>query len=109
MDELFGVDATKQWTDLGSGVCRKILVQNQDLMLVSVKFDKGAIGAIHQHAHVQTSYVHAGKFIYTIGDQREILTTGDSCIVPAHMWHGCECIEEGVLIDSFTPRRDDFL
>ncbi|MGO1243359.1 MAG: cupin domain-containing protein [Sphingobacterium sp.] len=109
MNELFGTDAVKQWVDLGKGVFRKVLVHNQDLMLVSVKFESGAIGEVHQHPHVQTSYVQSGKFLYTIGDKQQLLNSGDGCIVPTNAWHGCECLEKGVLIDSFTPRRDDFL
>ncbi len=109
MSDLFGKDEVLQWLDLGRGVSRKILVHSQDLMLVAVKFESGAIGEKHQHPHVQTSYVQSGKFLYTIGERQEILTAGDGCVVPSLVLHGCECIEAGILIDSFTPRRDDFL
>jgi quercetin dioxygenase-like cupin family protein len=37
------------------------------------------------------------------------LSAGDSLVIPSGAVHGCLCLEEGVLIDSFTPRRDDFL
>jgi quercetin dioxygenase-like cupin family protein len=34
---------------------------------------------------------------------------GDAFVVPSGAEHGCICLEPGLLIDGFTPRRDDFL
>ena len=34
---------------------------------------------------------------------------GDAFVIPSGAEHGCLCLEAGELIDSFTPRRDDFL
>jgi quercetin dioxygenase-like cupin family protein len=59
MSEIFLHDNEQQWTDLGEGVMRKILVFNDELMLMKVRFKKGAIGALHQHPHTQISYVSA--------------------------------------------------
>ncbi|WP_223582355.1 cupin domain-containing protein [Sphingobacterium sp. GVS05A] len=109
MSEIFLHDKAQGWTDLGDGVKRKILVYNDELMLMKVRFQKGAIGALHQHPHTQISYVNAGKFRYHIDGIDEILTVGDSCIINPNLIHGCECLEEGELIDSFTPHREDFI
>ncbi|MDF2479193.1 MAG: diguanylate cyclase [Sphingobacterium sp.] len=109
MSEKFLHDKAQSWTDLGGGVQRKILVYNDELMLMKVRFQKGAIGALHQHPHTQISYVNAGKFRYHIDGIDEILTVGDSCIIYPNLIHGCECLEEGELIDSFTPHREDFI
>ncbi|WP_394676607.1 cupin domain-containing protein [uncultured Sphingobacterium sp.] len=109
MSEIFLHDSEQQWTDLGDGVMRKILVFNDELMLMKVRFKKGAIGALHQHPHTQISYVSAGKFRYHIDGVDRILTAGDSCIIYSQLIHGCECLEEGELIDSFTPYREDFV
>ncbi len=109
MNEIFLHDNEQQWTDLGDGVMRKILVFNADLMLMKVRFEQGAIGAIHQHPHTQISYVSAGKFKYHIDGIDRILSKGDSCIIFPNLIHGCECLEKGELIDSFTPHREDFV
>jgi len=108
MSEIFLHDSEQQWTDLGEGVMRKILVFNDELMLMKVRFKKGAIGAL-QHPHTQISYVSAGTFRYHIDGVDRILTAGDSCIIYSQLVHGCECLEEGELIDSFTPYREDFV
>ena len=63
----------------------------------------------HQHYHSQVTYVASGKFELTIGDRKEILSTGDGYYVEPDQPHGCVCLEAGVLIDTFSPMRADFL
>ena len=41
--------------------------------------------------------------------QKEILSTGDGYYVEPDQPHGCVCLEAGVLIDTFSPMRADFL
>ena len=96
-------------TDLGGGVSRKILSWGEQLMSVEVRFEKGAVGAMHTHPHVQISYVLAGKFEATIGDEKRIIGVGDTYITDPDVPHGVVCLEEGALLDIFTPHRADFL
>ena len=79
------------------------------LMMVKVKFDKGAVGSMHEHYHSQATYVVSGKFELTIGDKKEILSAGDGYYVAPDELHGCVCLEAGILIDTFSPVRADFL
>jgi len=107
--DLFTHDREVAWEMLEGGVSRKVMSYSADLMVVKVRFETGSIGTSHQHPHTQVSYVEAGRFEYTIGDQTVVLTAGDTCVIPPDTLHGCLCLEEGVLIDSFTPFREDFL
>lgn len=107
----FFFDAENDWEDLGGGMARKILGHTDELMVVHVKFEKGAIGAVHSHdAHDQIAYVAAGSFEATIGNETKILKVGDAYIAPRNVPHGAVALEEGsVLIDTFSPKRNDFL
>lgn len=96
-------------TDLGGGVSRKILSYNDQLMSVEVHFEKGAIGAMHTHPHVQISYVLEGSFEATIGGETKIIKKGDTYITEPDVPHGVVCLEAGTLLDIFTPMRADFL
>ena len=78
-------------------------------MTVEVEFEAGAIGEAHSHPHIQTIFVAAGAFEFEIAGETRAVTAGDSLIIPSNAVHGCKCVEAGRLIDSFTPRRDDFL
>ncbi len=95
--------------DLGGGVCRKILAQDKEMMAVEVSFETGAVGAMHTHPHVQISYVLSGKFEATLGDETKVISAGDTYYTEPNLPHGVVCLEAGVLLDIFTPRRDDFL
>lgn len=98
-----------EWTDLGQGNRRRVLLHTEELMLVEFTFERGSIGALHSHPHVQASFVAEGRFEVTIGDAVTTLETGDSFIVPSNVVHGVKALEAGRLVDSFTPRRADFL
>lgn len=97
------------WTPTEPGIRRRILTYNDQLMMVEVDFEKDAVGSVHRHPHIQTSYVAEGSFEVTISGHSEILTKGQSFIVPTNEWHGCKALEKGMLIDTFTPMRVEFL
>ena len=105
----FVADDSAACETTGPGVRRKVLAHGPGLMLNRVAFEIGGIGARHQHPHAQLSYVESGVFEYAIEDDTRTLGAGDSCYVPPLAWHGVMCTEAGVLVDAFTPRRDDFL
>lgn len=79
------------------------------LMMVKVKFDTGAVGTPHTHYHSQGTYVASGKFEVSIGGEQHVLQAGDGYYVAPDEIHGCVCLEAGVLIDTFSPMRQDFL
>ena|SRR5690606_8615847 len=106
---LFTLDREVSWEALGEGVSRKVMSYSPDIMVVKVRFERGSMGVPHQHPHTQISFVESGSFEYTIGGQTVILASGDTCLIPPDTLHGCRCLEKGVLIDSFTPVRTDFL
>ena len=50
-----------------------------------------------------------GSTIYLIGGEVKTLKAGDSFYVAPHVLHGAVCIETGILIDVFSPIREDFM
>lgn len=107
--KIFCRQAEGEWTDLGGGNRRRVLLYTDELMMVEFAFEKGGIGALHSHPHVQASYVAEGRFEVTVGDLTEVLVAGDSFIAPSNVVHGVKALEVGRLVDSFTPHRADFL
>ncbi|HHG3622119.1 TPA: cupin domain-containing protein [Vibrio parahaemolyticus] len=95
--------------DLGEGILRKVLAHSDNMMSVEVHFEEGAIGAMHSHPHEQLTYVLSGEFEFTIGDEKKIVKTGDTMYKEPNIDHGCVCLKAGVLIDTFTPMRKDFV
>ena len=95
---------------IGEDVTRQVLSDHPELRVVAFRFAaEGAIGALHDHSHVQSTYVEKGRFRFTFGDAEREVGPGDSFVIPTNIVHGCVCLEPGTMIDCFTPRRDDFL
>lgn len=94
---------------VAEGIKRQVLGYGANLMGVRVWFDKGAVGEMHAHVHAQMAYVESGRFEVTVDGQVRELEAGDAFYVPPHAMHGAVCLEKGVLIDVFSPAREDFL
>ncbi|PWC34480.1 cupin [Azospirillum sp. TSO35-2] len=107
--DVFVTDADIPWQELGDGVRRKILGHNETMMMVRVEFETGAIGPQHRHPHVQCAVVEKGAFDVTIDGRTKRLGVGDGYMVPPNVMHGVVALEPGVLLDIFTPIREDFL
>jgi quercetin dioxygenase-like cupin family protein len=105
----FNIAGDTVWTEVAPGNRRAVLAQRPELMLVAFSFDKGAVGALHSHPHTQVSYVAQGSFDVTIDGVTTRLSAGGSYIVAPNLVHGVVALEKGLLIDTFTPRRDEFL
>lgn len=97
------------WEAVDNGVERKILGYDDQLMMICVRFEKGAVGTLHHHMHRQISYVQSGRFEVTIDSKKKILEEGDCFFVAPGLVHGVVALERGSLVDIFTPARMDFL
>ena len=92
-----------------SKVNRKILAYSDELMCVENHFETGGVGSPHHHPHTQITYVVSGVFEFEIGGVKRIVKQGDSMLKKDSVEHGCVCLEEGILLDIFTPMREDFV
>ena len=97
------------WEDTDRGVKRKIMAYDDKLMVVKVAFEKGGVGNLHQHYHSQITHVESGIFEVEIGGEKKILSSGDAFYIPPNVLHGAICLEAGMLIDVFSPMREDFI
>lgn len=70
----------KEWEPAGEGVVRQIMGYNDDIMVVKVKFEKGAVGAVHHHIHSQVTYVESGKFEFIINGVKKLYRPATVCI-----------------------------
>ena len=106
---LFSQPDAKPWTPTPDGNRRRVILHTDELMMVEFGFEKGGVGALHSHPHVQSSYVAEGRFEVTIDGKTEIVEEGGAFIVPSGLVHGVKALEAGRLVDTFTPHRADFL
>ena len=94
---------------LEEGIERQLVV-GDDLMLCRLRFAPNTVTAAHDHPHEQITMVECGRVRFTIGREERIAQAGDVLHFPSGCWHGATMLdEEVVLIDVFTPVREDFL
>ena len=107
--QVFAQADASVWVELAPGNRRRVLIHTLELMQVEFGFDKGAIGALHSHPHIQVSYVAEGSFEVTIDGTTEVIGAGGSFIVPSGLVHGVVALDAGRLVDVFTPMSQDFI
>lgn len=107
--ETFIPDSSLEWEKVNDLVERKIMAYDESLMLVKAKFEKGGVGPIHHHVHSQITHIESGIFNVTIGDETKTLIAGDSYYIPPNVPHGATAVEAGLLVDVFSPMREDFI
>lgn len=105
----FQLENETVWEPAGEGVTRQIMGYNDGLMMVKVKFETGAVGSLHTHPHTQATCVASGVFEFTTDGETKVVRPGDGVYMKPGTLHGCKCLEAGVLIDTFSPVREDFL
>lgn len=88
---------------------RQILQSGEKTMLVRVEFEAGAVAPIHSHTQEQLSYVASGSIRFTVDGVERTLRAGDSILLPPGIAHGVAADEPCVLLDIFSPPREDFL
>ncbi|STM95730.1 barrel cupin 2 domain-containing protein [Escherichia coli] len=64
---------------------------------------------MHNHPHEQLTYVLSGEFEFTIGEEKQIVTAGDTLYKAPHVMHGCICPEARHPSGYLYAVRDDFL
>ncbi|KHF41326.1 cupin domain-containing protein [Halalkalibacter okhensis] len=98
-----------QWEQAEPGVRRKVFPPGATLMMMEVHFEKGAEGYEHSHPHEQFTYCLKGSFQFTIEGQKHVISAGETLHIPSNKKHGAVALEEGALLDTFTPLREDLI
>jgi quercetin dioxygenase-like cupin family protein len=92
------------------GAERRVLSYGDKLMLVQFTFDANVASWSHNHTHEQVGYVVSGEIDFVMEGQTTVrLKAGGSYYVPSNVRHNIVTYAPTVLIDAFTPAREDFL
>lgn len=95
--------------NIGEGIERQ-MVTGENVMICRLRFAPRVVTPAHDHPHEQVTMVERGPVLFTIGDEQRIADTGDILHFPPGVWHGATMLDEEVLlIDIFSPIREDFL
>jgi len=94
---------------LAEGVVRQ-MIYGATLMICRLTFAPGTITTAHDHVHEQMTIVEKGRVRFVVGNEEKVFGQGDVLLFPSGFWHGATMLdEEVILIDIFSPLREDFL
>jgi quercetin dioxygenase-like cupin family protein len=94
---------------VAEGIARK-MVWGERVMVCRLVIAPRTVTPVHTHPHEQITLVEQGPVEFTIEGQQRIAQTGDVLHFPSNVQHGATMLDrEVVLIDIFTPLREDFL
>lgn len=94
---------------ISEGIDRQMVV-GENIMICRLRFDPFVVTPAHRHPHEQMTLVVQGRVKFILGTEERIVSAGDVLHFPSNHWHGATMLdEEVVLIDIFSPIREDFL
>lgn len=94
---------------IGDGIERQML-WGARTMVCRLRIAARTVTPVHSHPHEQITLVERGRVLFTVAGQERVTSAGDVLLFPPHCEHGATMLgEDVVLIDIFSPVREDFL
>ncbi len=90
------------------GIIRRTLATSPKLMICEFTFDANVEVPIHTHPHEQVGYVVYGRAVMNVDGVKRELQKGDSYYAPSNIPHGVVILEPTMIVDTFTPPREDY-
>jgi quercetin dioxygenase-like cupin family protein len=97
------------YRELAEGMRLKTLVHGAKTLLSEFRLEGGRSLPSHRHPHEQTGYLVSGRLRLIIGDQKVYAEPGDSWCIQGDVVHGAEILEDSVVVEVFSPVREDYL
>ena len=104
----------KRWREepveqLSPTIGRRVL-HTESMTVAWITLAKGAIVPRHQHPNEQIATLLEGRLRFLIGDEEELFASaGESVPLAANVPHEVEALEDTVVLDVFSPVREDWL
>jgi quercetin dioxygenase-like cupin family protein len=89
-------------------VVRKVIHTGQ-MTIARLNIRKDAVVPVHSHINEQVANVERGSLLFHIGGVDQVVGPGESLVIPPNVPHGVVALEDTVVTDVFTPRREDWI
>jgi quercetin dioxygenase-like cupin family protein len=94
---------------IADGIERQ-MIWGARMMICRLRLSPGVVTAVHSHPHEQMTIVEQGAVDFTVDGVVRRASAGDVLHFPAHIMHGATMLDQPVvLVDIFSPPREDFL
>ena len=106
---MFRKKNTGESRQLLDGIHLTTLVHGEKTLMGQFKIAKGSVIPTHSHPHEQTGIMISGKLRFIVDGEITDVEAGDSWCLPGGVEHSAEALEDAVVIEVFSPVRDDYL
>jgi quercetin dioxygenase-like cupin family protein len=97
------------WVDIVPGVRRQTITSGTTMYQMRARLDAGSVLPIHQHPQEQITHVISGRLRMIVNGEAQEIGSGESVYIAGNTPHGVETLEDTLVIDTFSPPRDDYL
>jgi len=106
---MFTKNNTRNFKPLIPGVKMRPLAWEEKTLLCEFQLEKGNKIPPHQHPYEQTGLLLTGKLNFRINNEWHLAESGDSWSIPENVEHEVEILENSVIVELFSPVREDHL
>ena len=89
-------------------VSRKVVHSGQ-MTIARLLILKDAVVPEHHHINEQVANVEKGALLFRVDGVEQVVSAGESLVIPPNVPHGVVALEDTVVTDLFTPRREDWI
>jgi len=97
------------WIDIAPGIRRRTVTHGEYMYQMMAKLDAGSRMPEHKHPQEQIVHILEGKMRLIVAGEPHELRGGQSFYLASNVPHGVETIEDTMVLDTFSPPRDDYL
>jgi quercetin dioxygenase-like cupin family protein len=84
-------------------------VAGEKSMLARLILRAGCVVPLHSHENEQITYILEGALKFSVQGKEVIVRAGEILVIPAHVPHSAEALEDTVDLDVFCPPRADWI
>ena len=85
------------------------LLNTETMTIGRILLAAGAVVPSHHHVHEQVANVLEGSLRFVVGDEERVVSAGESLFIPSEVPHSVEALDDSVVLDVFSPRREDWI
>lgn len=85
------------------------MLHTETMTLARITLRRGAVVPLHGHANEQIATVLEGRLRFEVDGEERVVAAGESVPLTANVPHAVEALEDSVVLDVFSPVRDDWV
>ena len=97
------------WIDICPGIKRQTITTGSTMYQMRAELAAGSVLPVHSHPQEQIAHVLSGRVLFKVDGKPIEVGPGESTYFASNQPHGAETLEAAIVIDTFSPPRDDYL